>query len=250
MKDYLLFKLRQVKNAILPNAYLDTVREFMKRREAFYRQYIRSGDLCFDVGANRGDVVEPLLNIGAKIIAIEPQISCYNQLKWKFGNKIELIKKGLGEKEDVKEMYISDADSISSFSEEWIAKMKEERFKDQNWNNTEKVEMTTLDKLIEKYGVPRFIKIDVEGYELEVLKGLSQKVFLISFEYTAPEQLHNTIACIQRLEQINSGSVFNYATGSSMELVLKEWLPATAMLEYIKSEEFATSSMGDIYVKS
>ena len=38
------------------------------------------------------------------------------------------------------------------------------------------VPATTLDELIAAYGIPAFVKIDVEGMEHEVLAGLSQPV--------------------------------------------------------------------------
>ncbi|HEV8286799.1 MAG TPA: FkbM family methyltransferase [Chitinophagaceae bacterium] len=242
--------MREIKNKIFPNRFSKEIDNFKNRRVELYRNYISKGDLCFDVGANKGDVTEPLLNIGAKVIAIEPQTNCFNYLRWKFGNDIEIIKKGLGEKEEIKEMFISDADTISSFSETWISKVKEQRFKTNKWNKTEAVEMTTLDNLIAKFGVPKFIKIDVEGYELEVLRGLSHKIPLISFEYTVPEQVDNLMQCLKRLTDINPNAVYNYSMGSSMTLELNDWTTSIGMFEVIKTEKFLSTSMGDIYAKS
>ena len=45
------------------------------------------------------------------------------------------------------------------------------------------VAVTTLDALIARFGVPAFIKIDVEGAEPDVLAGLSHAVPVLSFEY-------------------------------------------------------------------
>ena len=73
-------------------------------RKNFYSQFINKGDFCFDVGANLGNRISPLLEIGAKVIAIEPQEECCKILREKFGNKIELIPLGVGEKEDIKNM--------------------------------------------------------------------------------------------------------------------------------------------------
>ena len=61
--------------------------------------------------------------------------------------------------------------------------------------------VTTLDRLIESYGVPAFIKIDLEGYELQVLQGLSRSVRGISFEFFA-ERLQQTKLCVGRLTDL------------------------------------------------
>ncbi|MBC7947577.1 MAG: FkbM family methyltransferase [Chitinophagaceae bacterium] len=248
--EYIVFKLKDIKHSVFPNAYIRQINDFMKRREEFYRTFISKGDLCFDVGANRGDVVQPLLRIGAKVVAVEPQTKCYNYLGWKFGSKINLVKKGLGEAEGVKEMHISDSDTISSFSEQWISKVKEGRFQTHNWNKTESIQMTTLDALIKQFGTPKFIKIDVEGYEYEVLKGLNSKVPFIAFEYTVPEQVENTVKCIEKINSINQQSLWNYTTGISMEPVLQQWISSSEMTTLVRSEKFIATSMGDIYVKS
>jgi FkbM family methyltransferase len=171
-------------------------RKLLRKRKIFYASFVKKGDFCFDVGANLGNRIEPLLQIGAKVLAIEPQKTCIEYLQHKFGNKITLITKGVSDSEGVKSFYISDSSTISSFSREWINAVKEERFKEYNWDKVVETEMTTLDKLIQEYGVPVFIKIDVEGYELEVLKGLNSPVDVISFEYTTPEQTMKAIDCI------------------------------------------------------
>jgi len=221
------------------------------RRTVFYSSFIKQGDLCFDVGANVGNRIEPLLQLGARVLAVEPQKWCYDYLKYKYGNRIILITKGLGDTEGVKKFYISNESTISSFSEEWINTVKTGRFKQFNWNREVETQMTTLDKLIEEYGIPAFIKIDVEGYELEVLKGLSIPIKLISFEYTAPEQITKAIDCINHIEGTNAAIECNYAIHEKMELALGNWLTANQMKEYIlSSKEFNDSIFGDIYVRT
>jgi FkbM family methyltransferase len=217
-------------------------------RKQFYAQFVQPGDLCFDVGANVGNRIDPILQIGAKVVAVEPQKQCYEILQRKFGDKIAIVKKGLSDEEGVKEFFISDESTISSFSKEWIDKVKEGRFKYYSWNKTEKIEMTTLDRLIEQYGLPVFIKIDVEGYELEVLKGLSKKVKFISFEYTVPEQTNKAMACLEKLLLINPSLKCNYSVGESMQLENKEWMDGVKMLEHISSPAFTATEFGDIYV--
>jgi len=225
-------------------------KEAINRRKLFYSSFIKKGDLCFDVGANLGNRIEPLLQIEAKVIAIEPQKSCYDYLNNKYGKRIILITKGLSDSEEVKKFYISNVSPLSSFSEEWINAVKEKRFKKYNWKKVVEIQMTTLDKLIIEYGVPVFIKIDVEGYELEVIKGLTTPVNLISFEYTTPEQTMRAIDCLTQIERVNNNIECNYSIGESMEFALGNWLPVNQMKEHVLSRQFIDSDFGDIYVRT
>lgn len=226
----------------------------MKRRASierriFYSKFINKNDLCFDIGANVGNRVTPLLKIGAKIIAVEPQKSCYKILRRKFGNKITIITKGLCEKECVRKFHISNETTTSSFSDEWINSVKTNRFKELNWDKTIDVEMTTLDNLIIQHGTPTFIKIDVEGYELEVLKGLTKPIHMISFEYTVPEQINKIKECIAVIENNNSNILCNYSIEESMEWKLKNWITIPEFLEHIKESNFIKTGYGDVYLK-
>src|SRR5665647_546344 len=79
----------------------------IQTRNLFYQQFVSKNDLCFDVGANIGNRITPLLMIGAKVLAVEPQETCYKYLKLNFGKRITLITKGLCEKEGTRTFHIS-----------------------------------------------------------------------------------------------------------------------------------------------
>ncbi len=224
-------------------------KELIDRRQKFYSQFVNAEDLVFDVGANVGNRTEPLLNIGTRVVAVEPQEECYKLLKKRFGNNIEIVPMGLGEKEEIKNFFVSNASSISSFSEDWIESVKTQRFKDYTWAKPIKINVTTLNKLIDKYGVPKFIKIDVEGYELEVLKGLTYAVDIISFEYTVPEQIQKAIDCINQVEKFNSEIECNFSIGESMKFELENWQSATNIKNFINTKEFISTDFGDIYIR-
>ena len=222
----------------------------INRRKEFFSGFVNSGDLCFDVGANLGNRIEPLLGIGAKIIALEPQDMCNSFLKKKFGSKITLIKKGVGATNENKTLHISDSHTISSFSEEWINEMKKNRFKNEDWNNEQVMEMVTLDSLIESYGLPQFIKVDVEGYEYEVLKGLTKSVNMISFEYSIPEQTQNIQNCIHHLQNINPNYIFNFSPGETLQFELNNWLKGMELNKYLSNpNNIVHKDSGDIYAK-
>ncbi|GHU61134.1 hypothetical protein FACS1894123_00030 [Bacteroidia bacterium] len=224
-------------------------RSINKARKQFYRSFVNKGDLCFDVGANRGNRTRPLLNIGARVVAIEPQQSCQKILIRKFGKKIELVPKGCGESNAVKDFYIADVDVLSSFSDKWMNSVKSShRFGDNKWDKVVQVEITTLDTLIEKYGIPQFIKIDVEGYELNVLKGLTKPIDMISFEYAIPEGIDAAIACIEEIAKNNPNIECNYSVGEGMIFALDKWESVDNMKNRILAESI--DCFGDIYVRT
>jgi len=185
------------------------------------------------------------------VVAVEPQKSCYKYLKLMFGNKIQLVTKGLGAKEETKKFFIADSSTISTFSENYIKAVKDSgRFGNNTWNKTEEIEMTTLDNLIQLYGVPAFIKIDVEGFEKEVLSGLTKKINALSFEYCVPEQLSQAIDCINVLTVSNPAMKFNFSAGESMKLEMDNWLTAPDMLKFMNADQFSNTGFGDIYGKN
>lgn len=250
----LAFRLADWRKAWIPNKMQLSIKNNEKneraRRLRFYGSFIKKGDLCFDVGANLGNRVAPLLDIGAKVVAVEPQECCYKYLKYKFGKKIQIVNKGLGEFESIQDFHISKYSVLSSFSTEWINSVKEGRFKGVDWNKVIKVKITTLDNLIAEFGSPVFIKIDVEGYELNVLKGLSKPVKMISFEFTVPEQTAKAIACIDQIEKIDSNIECNFSVGESMEFALEIWTSASDLRRQIITNKFTNIGFGDIYVRN
>lgn len=239
--DYLLiFRNKYFKSKQEKNAY--------SKRISFYSKLVNQGDLCFDVGANYGNRCEVFLKLGAKVIAFEPQPKPIIFLKRKFGNKIVIVDKALGFRESKGNLYISSASTLTSMSEEWITQVKRNRFKKADWNKRIEIEVTTLDLMIENYGVPDFCKIDVEGYELEVLKGLSQPVKIISFEFTIPEFYDRAVECINYLD--NLGAILcNYSSGETMEFALMEWIKPEKFIPLFRDIVNQGIIDGDIYIK-
>jgi len=138
------------------------IKSYLKIK-AFYSLFISKGDLCFDIGATKGSYTKIFLQLGAIVVSVEPQRTCLNVLYRLYGqNKsVHIVGKAVGSKEGVKDMIICNKySSLSTLSEHW---MNEIRYSIHfNKVKKQKVELITLDKLIELYGQPKFCKIDVE----------------------------------------------------------------------------------------
>jgi FkbM family methyltransferase len=160
-----------------------------------YRQFVRTGGLCFDVGANIGDKSEAFLRLGARVVAVEPNPECVRELRARFGHRTEFqcVNQAIGAEPGHAVLHIAGSVVQSSLRADWGG----------DWVAQTEVEVTTLDHLIGRFGAPDFCKIDVEGLELEVLRGLSRPVPALSFEYHAIEaELERTRACLDLLGRL------------------------------------------------
>ncbi len=188
----------------------------VSRRELakLYREFIVPGDLCFDIGANVGESSEVMLQLGGRVLAVEPQAENIRVLQARFsGNRnFVLVPQALGARVGRGELMICEHSECSSMSPEFISKVTEsgrlpaERYQ---WNEVREVPTTTLDELIARYGMPAFVKIDVEGFEAEVISGCSQKLTVLSLEFT-PERLQPALSCMNCLVDGPGDSEFRY----------------------------------------
>lgn len=214
---------------------------------AFYSQFISEGDLCFDIGANIGERTEVFVKLGGTVVAVEPQDVCVRRLRRRFGGSgsVRIVHKALGERDGQAEMMLSKAHMLSSLSKGWIDSVKASgRLSEYTWDRSVMVPVTTLDRLIGEYGQPVFCKIDVQGFEFEVVKGLSQPIKAMSLEYT-PEFIGAAINSVRRLAGIGM-LWFNYSVGESMRLSLPEFVGAEEMCDILAGVPDSTT-YGDVY---
>jgi FkbM family methyltransferase len=206
---------------------------------------ILPGDLVFDIGANRGDKAEWFLGLGAHVVCVEPQPAMVQSLKERFPSnpRVSVVAKGLADRPGRLAMSINTAAPVlSTFAEQW----KTGRFADQTWDEVVEVEVTTFDQLIAAFGVPRYAKVDVQGFEKEVVRGLSARVGCISFKFTA-EFFSDAVVVIEYLCKIGY-STFNYSISEQENFRLEEWLARTQFINTLERVcALEPVCWGDIY---
>lgn len=216
-----------------------------------FENIIKRGDLVFDVGSNMGEKSEIFIGLGSKVIGFEPQRECYTSTLSKFNGNPNFIGEnvGLDKKVGKETIYIASYHTISSMSEKFIEESKKERFADFNWDNKREIDTDTLDNMVSKYGKPKFIKIDVEGYELNVLEGLSDQIDYISVEFN-PELCDVTISCIEYIDSLNNGNTsFNYGYRNDEDFKYDKWVSKGELIKYLESVNDFKFEFGDVYCK-
>lgn len=221
-----------------------------RRLKAFYEQFVKQGDLCFDIGAHVGNRTDAWLSLGAKVIAIEPQPECVKYLHRRFkGNSlVQIVDQAVGANPGETILHISSANpTISTTSGDlWRKQIRQDARYPIQWDEQVCVRVTTLDELITRFGVPAFCKIDVENAEFEVLSGLNQPLTQISFEYYPPA-MQNTYSCIARIHALGDYA-FNWSFGESLRLESQNWLNAEELRTVLQG--FRTRHQyGDIYAR-
>jgi len=211
---------------------------------AFYRGVLPAQALCFDVGANYGAKTEALLRTGARVVAFEPQPDCMAELQSRIGSEARLtpVRAAVGSAEGSMTLYVSGHRSNSSLV--------------RNWENKEvvdaiTVDVTTLDRAIDRYGVPHYCKIDVEGYELEVLKGLNRRIPLISFEYhQRGDGIERALACLEHLARLGSLQV-NVTQSERLTFARDGWWAKEDFREFFQQAlpSIPGYHYGDIFVR-
>jgi FkbM family methyltransferase len=213
-----------------------------RRYAMLYAAFVRDGSLVFDVGANIGVRVKVFRYLNCRVIAVEPQRNCVAALRRTFGSTITIVQAAVSDRAGMAELHTSDVTAISSLSKEWMnATRKSGRFAGLEWTRTERVHVTRIDSLIDRFGIPDFIKIDIEGHELAALRGLSTAVPALSFEFT-PEIRETTVSCVNLLESLGCYE-FNFSVGETAELKFPEWLERDNVVSFLR----ATDGYGDVY---
>lgn len=216
----------------------------------FYRRLLpelRHGDLIFDVGANEGLKTDLFLRMGARVVAIEPDETNQLILEERFvklrlaRRPVVIVGKAVSDKNTMESMWIDGPGSaVNTLSQKWATTLRENKARHMyshcglDFVQRRTIETTTLEELIAEHGRPLFIKIDVEGYELNVIRGLRHPVPYLSFEVNFPEFRPEGLQCVALLGGLAVNSKFNYAVDCERGLVLERWLNSDEFLQVLE----------------
>jgi FkbM family methyltransferase len=224
---------------------------FTRRRLLrFYRQFVHPGALSFDIGAHLGSRSRAFLDLGARVIALEPQPQCaaYLQKRWGGERRFTLIAKAVGAQPGMATLHINRLNpTISTLApDSWRRAMAAAAEWPERWDHPVEVEVITLDRLIEEYGLPHFCKIDVEGFEEQALAGLSHPIPSLSFEFISFEK-DRALACIRRLMCLGIYR-FNWSRRERLRLESPSWVNAPGVEQMLHAWGAGIVS-GDIYAR-
>jgi FkbM family methyltransferase len=201
-------------------------RLFRRKMREFYAPFVRRGSLVFDVGANVGMYSEVFSELGAQVVAVEPNPEfCKNLRRLARVFPVHVENCAAGDQPGKATLHICNYGGLSTLRNDWSEAIQHSPFpRDAKWIGTREVEIITLDQLAGRYGVPNFVKIDAEGYDDVVLRGMSFRPSALSFEF-----LRGIPSAAMRCfdaPALASGYEFNYVRGLEMRLSSDCWMRA------------------------
>jgi FkbM family methyltransferase len=194
--------------------------------------------LCFDVGANYGLKTEVFLSLGARVVAFEPQRDCWLEIQAR-NPTATAICSAVGSAPGTATLYVDRHRTGSSVVPGWRSAVED----------TVEVPMTTLDAAIAEYGVPAFCKIDVEGFDLAVLQGLSQPIPVLSYEFHR-KRIAAACECLAYLERFGPAEI-NITGAESPEFASGTWMTTRETEKFLKDKLASVEGYdwGDVFVR-
>lgn len=216
--------------------------------DALYARFLKPGQLAFDIGSHVGDRIGSFRRVGARVVALEPQPLCARVIRAIYADdsNVSVVEAACGPQPGKLKLHINSRNpTVTTASDDFVrAAGGAGGWEGQIWDQSIEVPVTTFDALIAEHGTPDFAKIDVEGFEADVLAGLSKPVPALSFEFTTIQR-DVAIRCLDRLMQLGDYR-FDIALGEAQRLTFERWITTDDMKLHIESLPHDANS-GDVY---
>ena len=220
------------------------------RMDRLYSDFVRQGDLVFDIGSHVGDRIGSFGRLGCRVVAVEPQPRLVRTLRRFYGRDpdVAIEPKAIAAAPGSIELFVNlDNASLTTASPDFVAAAPAALgWRGERWPGRLVAPAITLDQLIDRHGEPIFTKIDVEGFEAEALAGLSRPLEAFSFEFTTILRRVG-VDCVTRCQALGAYR-FNAAVGETQHLVFTQWVDAAAIERWLWALPDSANS-GDIYAR-
>jgi FkbM family methyltransferase len=213
-----------------------------KKIKKFFKKVFHNEIKVVDIGAHKGETINFFMNNFNinKIYSFEPNLKIFDYMKKKFNNsKIKIFNLGVGDIEEQRELNIYTDTFSSSYNDldktsSYFIRKKKISFSDYD-SQKFKSKIITIDKFIQNEQLDKIdiLKIDTEGYEFKILKGINEKNFkLIKFIYF--EHHYNQML----IKNYTFSDISNLLRKNNFYLCLKLKMSFRKSFEYIYKNKF------------
>ena len=222
----------------------------VRAQSRLYRDLVGAGELAVDIGAHVGNRTRALRRLGARVLAVEPQPQFAALLRRQFAGDpaVTVLAAAVGAAPGGATLFASRrTPTVATLSRGWIERVQRTPgFANVDWQDAAEVPVTTLDALIAQHGIPRFCKIDVEGFEAEVLAGLSRPLPALSLEYL-PAAIDVARQALERLSALGTYRC-NVTIGESWRWLWPAWHDVASTTRWL-AERRAEERSGDVWAR-
>jgi FkbM family methyltransferase len=186
-----------------------------------------------------------MLEVGARVVAFEPNPRVLPELRARCGRNPRWteVATAIGHVPGIARFFDRSWPGLAGLHEDWGGGPA---------TATHYVPIITLDAAVAAFQLPYYCKIDVEGWEYEVLQGLSHSIPLLSFEFhLSDREVEKTNACLHRLESFGAAAV-NLTRGDENTFHYDEWVPLSEFRSTFPGDlatALGDTPYGDIWVR-